>query len=46
MGRFFRYFVIAIAGAQMAFWLYTFRLIYVNANPMGDGCQVGLSGAD
>jgi len=38
MGRFFRYFVIAVAGAQTAFQ-YTFRLIYVNANPMGDGFE-------
>ena len=39
MARFFRCFVIAVAGAQTAFWLYTFRLIYVNANPMGDGFE-------
>ena len=31
MGRFFRY--------QTTFWLYTFHLIYVNANPMGDGFE-------
>jgi len=37
--RFFRYFVLAVAGAQTVFWLYTFRLIYVNANPMGDGFE-------
>ncbi len=42
MGRvaeFARYITIALAGAQTAYWLYTFRLIAVNANPMGDGIE-------
>jgi hypothetical protein len=30
---------IALACAQTAYWLYTFRLIAVNANPMGDGME-------
>jgi hypothetical protein len=34
-----RYFTIALAGAQTAYWLYTFRIIAVNANPMGDGME-------
>jgi len=34
-----RYSTIALAGAQTAYWLYTFRLIAVNANPMGDGME-------
>ena len=36
IAQFVRYFVIALAGAQTAYWLYTFRLI---ANPMGDGME-------
>jgi hypothetical protein len=39
MARFFRYFVIVVAGAQTLYWLYTFRLIFVNANPLGDGFE-------
>jgi len=31
--------VFAAAGAQTAFWFYTFRFIHVNANPMGDGLE-------
>lgn len=34
-----RYFTLVLAGAQTAYWLYTFRLIAVNANPMGDGLE-------
>jgi hypothetical protein len=34
-----RTFTLALAGAQAAYWLYTFRLIAVNANPMGDGME-------
>lgn len=34
-----RYFILALAGAQTGYWLYTFRLIAVNANPMGDGME-------
>ena len=34
-----RYFILALAAAQTAYWLYTFRLIAVNANPMGDGME-------
>ena len=34
-----RYFILAVAGAQTAYWLYTFRLIAVNANLMGDGME-------
>jgi hypothetical protein len=30
---------IALAVAQTAYWLYSFRLIAVNANPMGDGLE-------
>jgi hypothetical protein len=30
---------IVLAGAQTAYWIYTFRLIGVNANPMGDGME-------
>jgi hypothetical protein len=30
---------IALACAQTAYWLYIFRLIAVNANPMGDGME-------
>jgi hypothetical protein len=30
---------LAIAGAQTAYWLYTFRLIAVNSNPQGDGME-------
>jgi len=36
IAQFVRYFVIALACAQTAYWLYTFRLI---ANPMGDGME-------
>jgi len=36
---FFRRFVIAVAGGQTLYWLYTFRLIFVNANPLGDGFE-------
>jgi hypothetical protein len=31
--RVLRIFVLAAAGAQTAFWFYTFRFIGVNANP-------------
>jgi hypothetical protein len=34
-----RIFVLAAAGAQTAFWFYTFRFVHVNANPMGDGLE-------
>jgi len=34
-----RRFVLVAAGVQTAFWLYTFRFIGVNANPMGDGME-------
>jgi hypothetical protein len=34
-----RYATIAVAGAQTAYWLYTFRLIAVNTNPTGDGIE-------
>jgi hypothetical protein len=34
-----RIFVLVAAGAQTAFWFYTFRFIDVNANPMGDGLE-------
>ena len=30
---------IGLAVAQTAYWLYSFRLIAVNANPMGDGLE-------
>jgi len=39
MAGYLRYFVIALAGVQTLYWLYTFRLIAVNANPMGDGME-------
>ena len=39
MAGFFRRFVIAVAGGQTLYWLYTFRLIFVNANPLGDGFE-------
>jgi hypothetical protein len=39
MARFFRSLVIAVAGAQALYWLYTFRLVQVNANPLGDGFE-------
>jgi len=39
MARAFRFFLIAVAGAQAAYWLYTFRLILVNMNPLGDGFE-------
>jgi len=34
-----RFFVLAAAGVQTAFWFYTFRFIHVNANPMGAGLE-------
>ena len=37
--RLSRRFILAVAGAQTAYWIYTFRLIAVNANPMGDGME-------
>jgi hypothetical protein len=37
--RLSRRFTLAVAGAQTAYWIYTFRLIAVNANPMGDGME-------
>jgi hypothetical protein len=37
IARIARYFTIALAGAQTAYWVYTFRLIAVNATPIGDG---------
>jgi hypothetical protein len=42
MGRiaqFVRYLIVALAGGQTAYWLYTFRLIAVNSNPQGDGME-------
>jgi hypothetical protein len=39
IARFARYFIISVAGAQTAYWIYTFRFIAVNANPMGDGFE-------
>jgi hypothetical protein len=30
---------IVLAVAQTAYWLYSFRLIAVNSNPMGDGLE-------
>ena len=30
---------IVLAVTQTAYWLYTFRLIAVNSNPMGDGLE-------
>jgi hypothetical protein len=30
---------IVLAAAQTAYWLYSFRLIAVNSNPMGDGME-------
>jgi hypothetical protein len=39
MTRVFRFVLITVAGAQAAYWLYTFRLILVNANPLGDGFE-------
>ena len=39
IARFSRYLIIGIAGAQTAYWLYTFRFIAVNANPRGDGME-------
>jgi len=36
---FLRRIVIAVAGALTLFWLYTFRLIYANADPLGDGFE-------
>ena len=40
IARLSRYFIIALAGAQTAYWIYTFRFIIVNANPMGDGFEL------
>jgi hypothetical protein len=37
--KFLRHLTIALAVAQTTYWLYTFRLIAVNANPMGDGLE-------
>jgi hypothetical protein len=37
--RLSRRFILAVAGAQTAYWIYTFRLIAVNANPLGDGME-------
>jgi len=37
--RLLRPIVLAAAGAQTAFWLYTLRFIAVNANPRGDGME-------
>jgi hypothetical protein len=39
MARVFRFFLIVVAGAQATYWLYTFRLILVNMNPLGDGFE-------
>jgi hypothetical protein len=36
---FFRRLVVAVAGAQTLYWLYTFRLIFMNADPLGDGFE-------
>jgi len=35
-----RSWVLLLAGGQILFWLYTFRFIFVNSNPMGDGLEV------
>ncbi|MFI4998101.1 MAG: hypothetical protein ACHQAQ_20235 [Hyphomicrobiales bacterium] len=40
IARLLRHFAIALAGAQTVYWLYTFRLILVNANPRGDGFEL------
>jgi hypothetical protein len=37
--RFLRYLAMLLGNAQTWFWLYSFRLIYVNANPKGDGME-------
>jgi hypothetical protein len=39
MARVSRYFLITLAGAQAVYWLYTFRLILMNMNPLGDGFE-------
>ena len=39
IARLSRRFIIAVTTAQTAYWIYTFRLIAVNANPMGDGLE-------
>ena len=39
IARLSRRFIIAVTAAQTAYWIYTFRLIAVNANPMGDGME-------
>lgn len=35
-----RSWVLLLAGGQILFWLYTFRFIFVNSNPMGDGLEI------
>ena len=37
--RFLRYLGMALGNALTWFWLYSFRLIYVNARPKGDGME-------
>lgn len=37
--RSLRLFVLAATGIRAAFWLYTFRFIDVNSNPLGDGLE-------
>ena len=39
MAALFLRLVFAVAGAQTLYWLYTFRLIFVNADPLGDGFE-------
>ncbi|MGD9545179.1 MAG: hypothetical protein AB7F41_02805 [Methylocystis sp.] len=39
MNRFLRNYSLILGGAQGLYWLYTFRLIYVNTNWMGDGME-------
>ena len=39
IARLSRRFIIAVTAAQTAYWIYTFRLVAVNANPMGDGME-------
>ena len=39
IARLSRNFILTVAGAQTAYWIYTFRLVAVNANPMGDGME-------
>ena len=38
-GKILRPLTIVLAVTQTAYWLYTFRLIAVNSNPMGDGLE-------